>query len=57
MFDTNHHPLKNCFTKYCVLSVRNNKETRTPWFRSLKNAKLALQIIKAKGFRAIIYHD
>ncbi len=48
---------KNWTGKYCVLSLRKNKGVRSPWFRSVANAELALKIIKGKGFRAIIYID
>ncbi len=44
-------------TKYCVLFLRNKTEHRSPWFSTMSNAKLALNIIKNKGFEAVIYID
>ena len=44
-------------TKYCVLSLRKKTEHRSPWFSTMSNAKLALNIIRNKGFKAIIYRD
>ncbi len=43
--------------KYCVLSVRNKNEHKSPWFTSIVNAKKALNIIRSKGFEAVIYID
>jgi hypothetical protein len=43
--------------KYLVLSLRKGKEHRSPWFHSMAHARTALDIIRAKGFLAIIYVD
>jgi len=48
---------KNWHGKYCVLSLRNGVEHQSPWFHSCEIVNSALQIIKAKGFRAVIYID
>ena len=44
-------------TKFCVLSLRNGKEHKSPWFYRMENAKKALSIIRAKGYKALIYVD
>ena len=43
--------------KYSVVSLRNGKEHQSPWFSSKQNANKALGIIRAKGFKAVIYID
>lgn len=39
----------------CVVSLRDKKEHRSPWFSSKENASKALDIIRNKGFEAVIY--
>ena len=44
-------------TKLCVLSLRNGREHRSPWFSSRERAYKALAVIQRQGFEAIIYVD
>lgn len=44
-------------TKFCVFSLRDGIEHRSPWFSSRERAHKALAIIQSKGYRAIVYMD
>ncbi len=48
---------KRANTKFCVLSMRNGKEHKSPWFYSNQRAGQARDIIIGKGFPAVIYVD
>ena len=43
--------------KYQVLYLVNGKEHATPWFMGRGRAERALEIIRAKHGRAVIYVD
>lgn len=44
-------------TKFRVLSLRDGKEHKSPWFSNRENAQRALEVIQNKGHQAVIFVD